>query len=180
MKTLHVLCVLMILTAIPLFAGPMGIYYGGSVGQSFIQTKVGDIGEKDLKLDGNDFAWKAYAGVRMAPSFGIEGGFRQLGSVKSKKNDTTYLSKTSGYDLSAVGTISLGVIDVFAKGGAFWWDQEIEDRRGKDTIGGTNFTWGFGAAVHFGGLGVRADWERFELAEFDQLSMLSVGVVLGL
>ena len=164
----------------PLFAGPQGIYYGGSLGQSFIKTQISDIEQTDFKLDGNDFAFKLYAGVRMAPTFGIEGGYRSLGSVKSKASDVTFLSKTTGYDLSAVGNIYLGIVDLFAKAGAFWWDQQIEGWSGKDANDGTNFTWGFGATVRLGQMGVKAEWEQFELPDFEKLSMLSVGLVFGI
>ena len=180
MKNLRIVVLFALLTVLPLFAGPQGIYYGGSVGQSFIKTQISDIEQTDFKLDGNDFAFKLYAGVRMAPSFGFEGGYRNLGSVKSKASDVTFLSKTSGYDLSAVGNIYLGVLDLFAKAGASWWDQEVQGWAGKDTNDGTNFIWGFGATLRLGQMGVKAEWEQFELPDFDQLSMLSVGLVFGL
>ena len=179
MKTLKLIGLVTLLTAIPLFADPSGIYYGGSLGQSFIETNISDIEEEDLKLDGNDFAFKAFAGVRMSPVFGIEGGYRQLGSVKSKISEFTFLSKTTGYDLAAVGNIHLGIVDLFARGGAFWWDQQVEGWGEKTTNGGTNLTWGFGATLRLGSMGVRAEWEMFELDDFDQLSMLSVGLVFG-
>lgn len=179
MKVLK-MCVILALTAFPLFADPSGIYYGGGVGQSFIETQVTDTDKDDFKLDGNDFAFKAFAGVRMSSFLAVEGGYRSLGSVKSKVSDVTFLSKTTGYDLSAVGNLYLGLVDIFAKGGAFWWDQEVEVRGEEDTNGGTNFSWGFGATVRLGNMGLRAEWERFELADFDQLSMMSLSIVFGL
>lgn len=180
MKNLQIAALFTLLIVMPLFAGPQGIYYGGSLGQSFIKTQISDIEQTDFKLDGNDFAFKLYAGVRMAPTFGIEGGYRSLGSVKSKASDVTFLSKTTGYDLSAVGNIYLGIVDLFAKAGAFWWDQQIEGWSGKDANDGTNFTWGFGATVRLGQMGVKAEWEQFELPDFEKLSMLSVGLVFGI
>ena len=185
MKFLQMIFLVMTIAIVPLFADPSGIYYGGGVGQSFIETQVtdfteGDFIKEDFKLDGNDFAYKVFAGVRMSSALGIEGGFRSLGSVKSKVSDVTFLSKTTGYDLSAVGNIYLGILDVFAKGGAFWWDEEVEGWSEKSTNGGTNFIWGFGATVRLGQMGIRAEWERFELAEYDQLAMMSLSVVFGL
>ena len=180
MKLLPWICLVALLTTLPLFAEPSGIYYGGSVGQSFIKTLVSDIEEEDLKLDGNDFAFKLYAGVRMSPVLGIEGGYRQLGSVRSKVSDVTFSSQTSGYDLAAVGNLYLGIVDIFIKGGAFWWEEQAESWGNKSVNDGTNFIWGFGATLRLGQMGVKAEWERFELPDYDQLAMLSVGIVFGL
>jgi len=40
--------------------------------------------------------------------------------------------------------------------------------------------WGVGATLRLGSMGVRAEWERFELEAYDRLSLLSLGVLFGL
>ena len=180
MKVLCMSLLFALLVALPLMAEPQGLYLGGAVGQSFVKTEVTDIQDVDFKLDENDFAFKFLAGVRMGTILAFEGGYKHLGNVRNKMDEYTFESKTSGYDLCAAGNFYLGIVDIFAKAGAFWWDQENQLNGQKKSEGGTSFMWGLGATVRLGTLGVRAEWERFELEEFDRLSMLSVGLVYGL
>ncbi len=180
MKKVQLAGLFAFLLTLPLLATPRGVYFGGSVGQSFIKTEISDIGNEDLKLDGNDFAYKLYAGVRMTTSLAFEGGYKHLGTVKSKASDITFESRIAGYDIAAVGNIYLGIVDLFAKGGVFWWDQQLKGGGEKATNSGSNFVWGFGATLRLGQMGVKAEWERFELADYDRLAMLSLGLVFGL
>ncbi len=163
-----------------LFAEVRGVYLGGSVGQSFIQTEVKDIQDTDWKLDDNDFAYKFIAGVRMSNALGIEGGYKYVGSVKDKFDAFSYESKISGYDLCAVGHVYLGMVDIHGKAGLLWWDETFEENGEKDTKSGSDFMWGLGATVRLGTIGVRAEWERFEVKHYDRLSMLTVGLLFGL
>ncbi|MBN1560773.1 porin family protein [candidate division KSB1 bacterium] len=173
-------CFLLALLTLPAMAETQGLYLGGAVGQSFVKTEVSDIQDVDFKLDENDFAFKFMAGVRMGAILGFEGGYKHLGNVRDKVADYTFESRTSGYDLCAVGNFYLGIVDLFAKAGAFWWDQENKLNGVEETEGGTNFMWGIGATLRLGTLGVRAEWERFEIEAFDRLSLLSVGLIYGL
>ncbi|MBN1561800.1 outer membrane beta-barrel protein [candidate division KSB1 bacterium] len=179
MKSLCTVFLFALLT-LPLMAEPQGLYLGGSVGQSFVKTEVSDIQDVDLKLDENDFAFKFLAGVRMNAILGFEGGYKHLGNVRDKVGDYTFESRTSGYDLCAVGNFYLGIVDLFAKAGAFWWDQQNKLDGLEESESGTSFMWGLGATLRLGTLGVRAEWERFELESYDRLSLLSVGLVYGL
>lgn len=180
MKAPFIIVLASLLFASTLYAEVRGVYLGGTVGQSFIKTDVKDIEDTDFKLDENDFAYKFIAGVRMSNSIGIEGGYKYLGSIKDKNNGYTYESKTSGYDLCAVGNVYLGIVDIFAKAGLLWWDQTYEFGDEKLTDNGSDFMWGFGATVRLDNIGIRAEWERFEIEKYDRLSLLSVGLVFGL
>lgn len=179
MRFSHLILVIFVMAATVL-AGPRGVYLGGGVGQSFVKTDVSDIEELDLKLADNEFAYKFLAGVRMNEFLALEGGYKYLGNVKDKIEGYTFESKTSGYDLAAVGNLYLGIADVFAKAGAFWWDQTSKVNDEEKVTSNVNFAWGFGATLRLGSLGVRAEWERFELESYDRLSMLSLGVLFGL
>lgn len=180
MRSIKIVVLLCFVCALAAYAGPRGVYFGGSVGQSFIKTEVKDIHDTDLKLDDSDFAYKFQIGVRMMDAFAIEGGYKHLGKIKDKVENVSYESRISGYDLCAVGNIYLGIADLFAKAGGFWWDQENMQNDEKQTAGDVAFMWGFGATLRLGSLGVRAEWERFELPNYDQLSMLSLGLLFGL
>ena len=51
-----------------------GFYAGVGVGQATIE-----IDDSDIDFDQDDFGWKAFAGYRFMPYFGIEGGYVDLG-----------------------------------------------------------------------------------------------------
>jgi len=87
MKKSTFLILSVLLTTLPLIAGPQGLYLGGAVGQSFVKTEMTDIQDVDLKLDENDFAFKFIAGVRMGDILAFEGGYKHLGNVRNKVDD---------------------------------------------------------------------------------------------
>ena len=95
MKVTHtyVMLALFLVLALPLLAEPQGLYFGGSVGQSFVKTEVTDIQDVDFKLDENDFAFKFLAGVRMGAILAFEGGYKHLGNVRNKMDEYTFESK---------------------------------------------------------------------------------------
>jgi hypothetical protein len=47
-------------------------------------------------------------------------------------------------------------------------------------VKGYDFAWGLGAAIRLGGLGIRAEFERFELEGDDNIMMLTAGVTFGM
>ena len=71
------------------------------------------------------------------------------------------------------------ILDLFAKAGAFFWESEsvvVETVIGNS---GTAFAWGLGAGVHLGPIGVRLEWENFQVADPEAISMLSVSATFG-
>ncbi len=172
--------ILMLLGIIPLFA--QSLYIGGSVGSSFQKTKPQDVGGEELKFNKNGFAYKAYAGYRLAQFLGIEGGYRNLGKVKDTILDTEFESNTKGFDVFATGTLNLATVDVFAKAGYFFWNTEVSASAGEISIedDDKDFAWGVGAALSLGNFKVRAEWEQFNTGDMENLSMLTAGVVISL
>jgi hypothetical protein len=155
-------------------------YIGASIGASFYDTNVEDVSGDDFKLDGEEFAWKIFGGVRTMKFLSVEGGYVDFGKIQDSEGSTALETKTTGWDLFAVGNIALGSIDVFGKAGIMWWrsDAKIEDE--PFDVTGNDFTWGLGAALRLGGLGFRAEFERVEMEGDDTLMMLTAGVTLGM
>ena len=162
------------------YAKSGGAYFGGALGQSFVKTDIGDLENSDLKLNENGFAFKLMAGVKMGSVLALEGGYRSFGTVKSKAGDVEFESNTTAYDLHALGLLDLQLLELFAKAGYSFWDQKSMISSDEINDSGGAFSWGFGAMLKLGGLGVRAEWERFEVQSFDRLSMLTLGLVFGM
>jgi len=155
-------------------------YIGGSIGASFWDTSVENVTGDDFKLDGEEFAWKIFGGLRTMNFLSVEGGYARFGKIQNTAGIVDLESKTTGWDLFAVGTLTVGPVDVFGKAGILWWrsDQKIEDD--PFDLTGNDFMWGLGGALRFGGLGVRAEFERVEMPGDDTLMMLTAGVTLGM
>ncbi len=155
-------------------------YIGGSIGASFYDTELEDVSGDDFKLDGEEFAWKIFGGFRGARLWAIEGGYANFGKIQNTVLDKELESKTTGWDLFAVGNLALGPLDAFGKAGILWWrtDSKIEDD--PFDVKGYDFAWGLGAAIRLGCLGIRAEVERFELDGYCNIMMLTAGVVFGM
>ena len=170
--------ILMLLGFIPLFA--QSLYIGGSVGSSFQKTKPQEVGGEEFVFNKNGFAYKAYAGFRLAQFLGIEGGYRNLGKVKDTILDTEFESNTKGFDVFATGTLNLATIDVFAKAGYFFWNTEVSTGEISIEDDDKDFAWGVGAALNLGNFKVRAEWEQFNAGDMENLSMFTAGIAVSL
>jgi OOP family OmpA-OmpF porin len=157
-----------------------GIYIGASIGNTFfgsefnLENEVKDINE-------NSTGYKFFGGFSSDSFFQLEGGYRNLGTVKTDIEGFSIESKTSGWDVYGMGRLQvLNLIDLFAKAGAFFWKTEsgiVQQALGEDS--GTAFAWGLGAGVHLGPIGVRLEWENFQVDDPATLSMLSLGATFG-
>lgn len=158
---------------------PAGIYVGAGIGSSFLNTEIDDVDGEKLKIDKNDFAYKFFGGLKAGRFWGIEGGYRNLGKAQTNIRNVSVETKTKGWDIYGMGRITVVMVDVFAKAGAFFWKVDNQVGTESRDESGTDFAWGFGAGLRLGSMGVRAEWERFSVESRDNLSMLSLSVTLG-
>ena len=147
------------------FAGP--IYVGGSYGNT--KLKVTDT---NFNFNATDPGWKLYAGYRfpVVKFLGVEGWYVDLGSPTDK--NVTINAK--GWDLFGVGALPLGPVDLYAKVGAINWSSDVSGAA-KGSDNGTDAVYGAGVLFHFSKIGVRAEYEKFEVQNTDSLYLISVG-----
>ncbi len=164
-------------------AAAPGFYLGGSVGSSFVQDEDQiDLGDRieSFHIDDNDFAWKGYAGIDILPWLGVEGGYVDFGNVDESRSTVRVKSSLDGWDAFAVGTIPIAFVDLFAKVGIISYnlDVNLDTDRGQDHVSSSNedIAYGVGAAFNFGKLAVRAEAERFDVSDVDDLYLLSAGI----
>lgn len=155
---------------------PGKLYLGGSVGSSSIETKTTSIGNEDLKIDKNGFAYKILAGYKSPKLIGLEVDYRNLGTVKNKLLGTEFESNVKGFDIFVTGTLNFAFLEVFAKAGYFFWSSELKGGNFSQKTDDGDFVWGVGAGLGLGKLGVRAEWEMFNVGDLENLSMLSAGI----
>jgi len=173
---------ILVLFVVVLAASPVlaqGFYAGAGIGNTFFSSEFEDATDQITEIDENSTAWKIFGGFRSDRFFGVEGGYRDFGTVDSKVGDIDIESGFSGWDIEALGRFEIAIFDIFAKAGFMFWsaDAKVEDHSEDDS--GTDFFWGLGAGVHFGAIGVRLEWESLEVGGPDNLSMVSLSGTLG-
>jgi OOP family OmpA-OmpF porin len=123
-------------------------------------------------FEGDDLGYKLIVGVRPLDWLGFEGNYVNFG----EPDDTVAGTKiqTEGYGIAgyAVGFLGLGPVDVFGKAGVVSWDTKID----RDDFDGTDLAYGVGVQFRLLSLGVRAEYEIFDIDDLDNANMLSVGV----
>ena len=154
-----------------------GIYLGGSVGQSSTEFD-GSVNGQRYNFDASSTGFKAIAGWRFLDWLAVEGNYVDLGSGDDRIVGEKIESDINGVSLSAVGFLPVGPVDLFARVGAINWNADVEapglDIRGSED--GTDLTYGLGAQFRVWSLSLRAEYERFDISDADNVDMISLGV----
>jgi hypothetical protein len=144
-------------------AADNGFYLGAGI----TKTKFDSNDFGNVKLD--DSSYKVIAGIRPLDWIAFEVNYVDLGS------DSEDISPgvTSKVDANALtGSVLLlkefQIIDLYARAGlAHWKVNGSATGLGSDSETGDEFTYGAGVGVHFGSIGVRAEYERFKIDDLD-------------
>jgi hypothetical protein len=156
---------------------PGSLFIGGGIGSSFVETSPTQVGGEDVKIDGNGFAYKFFAGYKFVKLLGVEGGYRSLGTIKNTVQNVELESNVKGFDLFATATFNFTMLEVFAKAGYFFSDSEFKVADVTGSTSSSDFSWGIGAGVSLGKLGVRAEWESLKVEDLENPSMLTASLV---
>jgi len=163
-----------------------GFYFGGGIGNTFFSSEFvfDEAVDEVQEISENSTAWKIFGGIPLNEFLHIEGGYRNFGNINADVSNIEDVFKVEtkiyGWDVEAMGRLKISIVDVFAKAGVMFWTSEVSTQNiivAEET--GTDFLWGLGAGVHFGSIGVRAEWESVALSSPDNLGMVSLGVTFG-
>lgn len=177
-KAVALAVVLVLLSGVASSALASG-YLGAGIGASFIELDVEDLDADLFKLSGNDFAYKFFGGYKAIPFLSFEGGYRNLGKVTDMVNDVELGADISGWDVEAMGVLPILVARLWVKLGYFFWSSESGPGGSTESDSGSDFMWGLGGDFSILKIGIRAEWEKFEIENTDHISMLSVGATIG-
>lgn len=144
------------------FAKTKGFYLGGSIGQGTLDLYTGE------NFTTETAGYKVFGGYRFG-LIGIEGGYNDFGKME---NGGLVDAKTTGWDAFGVLNVALGPIDLFGKLGAIAWDIQVNDFKKSDT----DLAYGLGVAVRFGSFSIRGEYENFDIADTEDVGMVSVGL----
>ena len=165
---------LLTLPVLPAVAADNGFYLGGSVGQ--VNLKIDDLTGgvfPDDDFDSDDTAFKLIAGIRPLDWLAVEAAYVNFGEPEDTVLGTKLQADGDGIPAFAVGFLSTGPVDLFAKAGLIAWDSKITGGAFDDD--GSDLAYGVGAQFRVLGLSIRAEYEKFDISDVD-LDMISVGL----
>jgi OOP family OmpA-OmpF porin len=149
-------------------AADNGFYLGAGLTQT--KFDADDLND-DFKLDDNSF--KLIAGFRPLDWLAVEANYIDLGSESGGGASIDSNAITA----SVLLLKEFQVIDLYARAGIARWNVDTKIGSLGDSDDGNEFTYGVGVGAHFGSVGVRAEYERFKLGDFDtNVNTLSLSV----
>lgn len=160
---------------LPLYAASSyaesGIYLGGSFGNA----SVGFNPSNDIDVKDDDVGYKLFGGIKFT-LLAVEAGYVDFGQVE----ESGFSGELSGFNAFGVLSMGLGPVNVFGKAGGFVWESDFEVAQDRYKDDGFDPVVGVGAGLTFGNIGVRAEYEYYDIDEFDEVSMFSLGATYWL
>lgn len=162
------------LLVVPLLCGTAaaadnGVYVGAALGQTEQRLRESSINLKDQGM-----GFKVFAGVRPIDLLAVEVNYIDFGSASDAgaRADT----KAGAGFLVGYLPLPLPLLDVYGKAGAAAWKIDAHDPLMSLRESGSSFAWGAGAGLHFGSLGARLEYEKYNSSGSRNLELLSLGV----
>ena len=140
-------------------AADNGFYLGAGISQSTTELTFEGFGSDDV----DDTGFKIIGGWRPLDWLAVEANYMDLGG----DSDAGTEIDSSAISVSALVLAEIGIVDLYARAGMAMWDTEFSDSIESVSDDGWEPTYGVGVGVHFGSLGVRAEWETFQAEPFD-------------
>jgi hypothetical protein len=150
-------------------AADNGFYLGAGATSTSFKAEIDGI-----KDDSDDNGYKIIAGFRPLDWLAFEANYMDLGGVEESglKIDSTALTA------SALVLAEIGIVDLYARVGVANWDSDFSVQGvGSASDDGWEPTYGAGVGVHFGSIGVRAEYERFSTKALNDELDTDVGTV---
>ena len=139
-------------------AADNGFYLGAGLTQTNFDVTVDGLSD-----DFDDNGFKVIAGFRPLNWFAVEANYIDLGGI----NEGGLEVDSSAISLSGLVLAEVGIVDLYARVGMVNWDTEFSVGQGNVSDDGWEPTYGVGVGVHFGSIGVRAEYERFSTEALD-------------
>ena len=160
----------LITSSILLFASTAnadGGYFGGSIGQTDIDTSGFDDGD----------SYSIAAGYRVSKNFAVEVSYIDLG--ESEDNIApVWTIESDGFNFSAVGIIPVNdKIELFGKVGMFMWDASLDEAGTGELVSddGTDLSLGLGATANLTDqFSVVFEYQQFDI-DGDDVTNISIG-----
>jgi hypothetical protein len=155
-------------TTATVHAADQGFYVGLGTGQMVTSDHVTP-GANAL-FDEKSTPWRGFVGYRLGLipifDFALEGGYRSFGAAKATVGGIASEYKTSGFDGALLAIFPVLGFDLFGKAGVLRYDLDRTWGGSTTSYSGTAPMYGAGLGFRVWRLGVRLEYERFDI---DQL-----------
>lgn len=161
------------MSGIALAGSDSGFYLGGSVGTAEVDYSDNDpdFGNFDIDFKDDDNAYKAFAGYNfgLVPllNLGVEAAYINFGKYEDEVANVKGKVELDAVTLSGLVGFNLGPVGLFGKAGLVNWDGDFKSTLGNASESGTDPAYGIGAKIQLGSFAVRAEYEMFDLDDFD-------------
>jgi opacity protein-like surface antigen len=153
-----------------------GFSLGASIGYANIKDN-----EPDFDFDAQDTGYKIFANYTFANFLGLEGAYVDFGEPSDQFAGLSGVIDAQGWSLYGVGALPLGSsVEVFGKAGVISWDADsLVDGVLVGADDGNDLALGIGARWNANeSIGIRAEYEWFDIPDADNVWMASLGLVV--
>ena len=153
-----------------------GLYLGGGIGQATIRDST-SAGE----FDADNAAYKAFVGYRLGAlpfmDLAAEGGYVNFGKPSQTLGGQNAEVKVHGPYAAALLIFPIGPIDLYGKLGIINAKTESHLGATSSSRSGTDAFYGAGVGFRIWKIGMRAEYERYQIRDVDRVQMFSISAL---
>jgi opacity protein-like surface antigen len=153
-----------------------GFYVGVGLGQFNVEVEnLDDAGDTVDNFDGDSDTWKVFAGWRFMPFLALEVDYVDLGGPDDEVEGNRVEADIAGIAPYIVGTIPIGIFEIFAKVGYYFYDFEIKSEDIEDVLDESDedLAYGGGVGITFvEHVNVRLEYEIIDVSNVDDANAL--------
>jgi Outer membrane protein beta-barrel domain len=153
-----------------------GLYLGAGIGLATVKDQV-----NTETLDADDTAFRGFIGWRFDDvpliDLAVEAAYTDFGRPSQTVGGQNVQFKLTGASVAGLLILPLGPLDLYAKGGVLSWRSERSSGASTSSQSGSDPFYGAGIGFYLWKVGIRAEYERFQIKDVDRLQMLSLNVL---
>ena len=152
-----------------------GLYIGAGIGKAGIKDNI-----NTDTFDSDDAAYKAFIGWRFKVpivDLAIEGAYTDFGKPSQTLGSQRVEAKLHGPSVAGLVILPLGPFDLYGKGGAINWSADTTIGGSTTSRSGTDAFYGVGVGLYLWEIGLRAEYERFQIKDVDRVDLFSLSAL---
>jgi OOP family OmpA-OmpF porin len=154
-----------------------GPYLGAGLGVTTVRDDIDTGGT----FDADDGSYRAFAGWRFDAvpiiDLAVEAAYTQFGKPSQNVAGEEARYKLRGPSAAGLLIVPLGPIDLYGKAGVLWWSLDRDLGASSLSRSGSDPFYGAGIGFYLWKIGIRAEYERFQVKDVDRVQMLSVNAL---
>ena len=157
--------------------GADGFYLGAGAGVATFREEL-----DTQTFDSDDVAVRAFAGWRfdLVPiiDLAVEAAYTDFGRPSKTVAGQEVEFKLRGSSLAGLLIVPIGPLDLYGKGGVIAWKSDRSASGATTSRSGTDPFYGLGVGFYLWKIGLRAEYERFQIKDTDRVEMFSVNALI--